>query len=100
MRVLLELIRTVVKTMKIIKLHETHSMAMVYKTISGHVNDNVDKIMILWSKSKLQYAKINKNNKMVMPFDNNTKVAMALDKRNNVVRNKTLKHNVLFEKLH
>ena len=99
MQVLLELIRTITNTMKFIKIQETHSMAMVYKTVFGHVNDNVDKIMILWSKSKLQYAKIDKNNKMVMPFDNTTKMAMLLNKRNNVMRNKTLKQNMLFAKL-
>ena len=76
----------IVETMKIIKLHKTHFMAMVYKAASKNVNDYVAKLMILRSKSKLQYAK---NNKMVMPFD----------KRNNVVRNKTLKPNMLYMKL-
>ena len=71
---------------QIIKLHKTHSMAVVYKAISGNVNEYDDKLMILRFKSKLQYAKINKNNKMVTPFD----------KRNNAMRNKPLKPNVLY----
>ena len=74
--------------MKFIKLHKTHFMAMVYKDASVNMNDYDDKLMNLWSKSKLQYAKINKNIKM----------EMTLDKSNNVVRNKPLKPNVLYRK--
>ena len=61
-------------------------MAMVYKAVSVNVHANNKKLMSLRSKSKLQYAKIDKNNKMVMPFD----------KRNNIMRNKPLKPNVLY----
>jgi hypothetical protein len=52
-------------------------MEMVYKTASENVNNYVAKLMILWSKIKLQYTKSNKNIKMAMPFD----------KSNNAVRN-------------
>ena len=86
MQVFHKLVRIIAKTIKIIKLHATHLMATVYKTVLGNVNDYIAKLMILRSKSKLQYAKINKNIKMAMP----------LDKRNNVVRNKHLKPNVLY----
>ena len=86
MQVLLRLICIVTKTMKFIKLHKTHSMAMVYKAVSVNANAYGNKLMNLRSKSKLQYAKINKNIKMAMPFD----------KSNNAVRNKPLKPNVLY----
>ena len=86
MQVFPNLVWIVTKTMKIIKLHKTRCMATVYKPTSMNVNDYVDEIMILWSKSKLHYDKINKNNKMVMPFD----------KSNNIVRNKPLKPNTLY----
>ena len=99
MQVLLELIRIVAMTMKFIKLHKTHSMAMVYKAVFVNVNANDNKLMKLRSKSKLQYAKIDKTNKMVMPFDNNNKMAMHFDRSNSVVRNKTLKPNMLYVKL-
>ena len=87
MQDLLELVRIVAKTMKFIKLHKTHSMAMVYKAVSVNVNANGNKLMNLQSKSKLQHAKNNKNNKMVMSFE----------KSNNIMRNKHLKQNKLYK---
>jgi hypothetical protein len=81
MQVLLELVRIVAKTMKIIKIHKTLFMVMVYKATSMNVNSYGDKLMNHRSKSKLQYAKINKDNKMSTPFD----------RSNNAMRNKPLK---------
>ena len=86
MQVLHELVRIVAKTMKFIKLHKTHSMAMVYKAVSVNANANDNRLMNLWSRSKLQYAKTNKNIKM----------EMTLDKSNTIVTNKPLKPNMLF----
>lgn len=85
-QVIHELVHNVAKTMKRMKLQNTHSMEMVYKPASANVNNSIDKLMIPRSKSKLQYAKINKAIKMAMTFN----------KRNTVVKNKPLKPNMLY----
>ena len=54
------------------------------------MSDIIVKLMILWSKSKLQYAKITKETKTMMPYNKN----------NNTVRNKPKKLNVPYVKSH
>ena len=60
MQVFPELVCIVVNTMKIIKLHKSHFIAMVYKTAFGNINDIIAKQMIPWNKSKLHDANNNK----------------------------------------
>ena len=72
--------------MKMIKIHKTYFMAIVYKTDFRNVNDIVAKRIIPWMKSKLLYTKITTKTKMVTPFN----------KSNYAVRNKPLKPNVLY----
>jgi hypothetical protein len=87
MQVFHELARIVVKTMKIIKLHKIHSMAMVCKTAFESTNDIVVKNKTPWTKSKLHIANAKK-----------TKMATLFGKNNNVARNKHSKLNVLSKK--